>query len=804
MRGLSNDLRYAIRSLAKTPGFTAIAIATLVLGIGANTAIFSIVSAVLLEPLPYDQPERLVRIHGTNQQTDSANVNPLDALDWRAQNRSFDRLAVVHNSELTVSTGAEPVRVGVTRVTSDFFPLLGVQPRIGRTFLHEEETVGRHEVALLSHAFWLTSFGGDRNVIGRTMRVGDAPYEIVGVLPPGFRTPLPGHHGEPAIYRPMAIDPEQTGRGGHYMQVIARLRAGVTLSQAQQEMIALTEDLERKFPDSKMGRRARIVPLTETIAGDYRKSLTVLMVAVAFVLLIACTNVGALFLARAATRQREISIRAALGAGRWRLVRQVFAESLVVAVAGGAVAVAAGAWLAATIARAGATIVPRIEETGVDLRILAFTAAAAVASALLFGLLPAVHFAKARPGDALHESGRGVAGAREVRRALRWMVVVEVSLSIVLLTAAGLLIRSLWTLSSVEPGFDVERIAFVPISLSPDRYAEDPKVWGFYDEIARRLERHPQIASAAATNILPFSGGFSCDSYLVEGNAEVAASMRPCAEVRSVTEGFFETMGIPLVAGRFFEAADGPDTTPAVVISRSLAERIGGDPVGRRIRTGQIAADAWGRIVGISEDIRHFGLSEEPRPELYLLQRQAPYYGMTLVVRVRGEVAGALPVVRRELRALDPTLPLNRLEPMTALVSRSLGESRLRVVLFGAFGALALLLATTGIYGIVSHGVANRTRELGVRMALGADGGLVMRSVIGESLRVTLAGVAIGLAGAIAAARLIESLLFGVSPLDPITLGASAILLLVAATLATLAPARRATKVDPMEALRAE
>ncbi|MEO8218830.1 MAG: ABC transporter permease, partial [Acidobacteriota bacterium] len=798
-----DDLRHALRSLLRAPLFTFIAVATLVLGIGANTAIFSIVNAVLLRPLPFTNPERLVRLYSTSADSQNGNVNPLDALDWRDQNHSFQQMALFHDNEMTVSTGAEPVRIAAGRVTWDFFSMLGVKPQLGREFRRDEEKPGNDRVAIISNAFWLTWFGGAPDVIGKQIHVGDRQYEVVGVLPAGFRTPVV-IRGEPAVYRPMALDPEQTGRGGHYMQVIARLRPGVSIRQAQEEVTALTEDIERRFPDEGTGRRARLEPLTETIVGDYRKSLNILMLAVGFVLLISCANVGALFLARAATRQREVSIRAALGAGRWRLIRQAFAEALIIALVGGTVAIAAGAWLASLIASSGSAFVPRLDSVGVDLPVLLFTTAAAIGSAFLFGLLPALQFAVTRPVSALQASGRGVTGARDVRRILRWMIVAEVALSIVLLTGAGLLIRSLWTLSSVQPGFDVDRILFVPVSLSPQRYSEDSKVYGFYEELDRRLERYPQIQSSGATNILPFSGSFSCDGFTMEGDPEIERSLYPCAEVRAVSERYFQTMGIPLVAGRFFAPVDTPASTPAVIINRSLAVRLGGNPIGRHIRTGKIEQGKWGTIVGVSGDVRHFALDKEPTPELYLLSRQEPFYSMTVVVRVNGRMKDTIPIVRSELQALDPTLPLNALEPMASLVDRSLGESRLRVILFGSFAALALLLAATGIYGILSHGVANRTRELGVRVALGADAGQVFSAVLGESMKMTLLGVVVGLAGAMASVRLIESFLYGISPVDPISLLAAAGLLTAVALCASLAPARRAMKIDPVAALRAE
>ncbi|HVR41811.1 MAG TPA: ABC transporter permease [Thermoanaerobaculia bacterium] len=806
LESMLRDLRYAVRNLARTPGFTFVALATLALGIGANTAIFSIVHAVLLEPLPYDEPHRLVRIYGVYPQSDVGNLNPLDVLDWREQNRSFEHIVVLHNSELTVAGEGEtePVRAAVTRVTHDFFSMLGVQPRLGRSFAPEEESVGSHEVAILTHGFWLSWFGGDPGVLSKSIRIGDTAYSIVGVLPPEFRTPHPGHYGEPAIYRPLALDPERTGRGGHFTQAFARLRPEVSLAQAQQEMNALTADLVRRFPDQKTGRSARLAPLTETIVGDYRKSLTVLMIAVGFVLLIACTNVASLFLARAASREREIAVRTAMGAGRMRIIRQLLTESLLVAVAGGAIAVALGAWLAGVLRTAGGAHVPRLADASIDPAVLSFTLAASIGSALLFGTLPAIHLTRRASARSLPEGGRSVAGAREVRRALRVMIVAEVALSIMLLTAAGLLMRSLWRIASVETGFDVDRLAFVRLQISPERYTEDARVWGFYEEIGRRLERHPQIAAAGATNILPFSGGHSCDGYVIEGIPDPPGAMGPCAEVRSVTATYFETMGIPRIAGRLFEPSDRADSAPVVLISRSMASRLGGNPVGRRLRTGRLEEDQWATIVGITEDVKHFGLQEPAQPEIYLLDRQAPYYGMTLVVRSRGAVESVMPIVRRELRELDPTLPLNRLEPMRELVGRSMGESRLRALLFGGFAAIALLLAAAGIYGVLSHGVANRTRELGVRMALGADQKRLRASILGESLRMTLLGLALGVLGALATARLIESLLFGVSAADPTTFVVVAALLVSVAVAASWIPARRATKVDPMVALRAE
>ncbi|HEV2915195.1 MAG TPA: ABC transporter permease [Pyrinomonadaceae bacterium] len=816
MGTILQDLRYGVRMLIKSRAFTLVAVLALALGIGANTAIFSVVNAVLLRKLPYAQPERVVRIWGTNTQQSvprgegdyyDFNISTNDFADWRASNHVFESIAVFSSLGSVTLTGRdEPVRLRCPVVSADFFKVLGVQPALGRFFLPEEEQQGKHRAVVLSYGTWQGRFNADPNIVGQTLVLSGNSYTVVGVAPKEFEHPRPNPTAEPEMWRPLALQLEPGERNNHWLHAIARLKPGVTTEQAQAEMNLINGQLERQYPDSNTGRGVRLSSLHESMVGNIRSALSVLFGAVGFVLLIACANVANLLLARSSTRQREMAIRTALGASRLRVIRQLLTESVLLSVLGGALGLLIALWATDLLIGLSGGEIPRLSAISIDARMLGFTAAVSLLTGIIFGLAPALEASRPDLNVSLKEGGR-VATGRGRQRFRQALIVSEVALSLVLLIGAGLMMKSFWRLQHVNLGFNPENLLTMYVSLPQTRYPEQSQAALVQQRIVERISALPGVASAASVSILPLSGGNSCDGVMIEGRPAATASDVPCVEVRSISPDYFRTMGVPLVRGRALNDHDTSDAPAVVVVNESLVRRLfpGEDPLGRRINhSAPDKPQVWREIVGVVGDIRHFGPDAEARPEFYEPQLQAPNWGTGLVVRASGDLTNLAAAVRGEVRALDPDLPVYNLKSMEELVSETVAQPRFRTLLLAIFAAVALLLSATGLYGVMNYWVTQRTREIGVRMALGAQARDVLRMVVGQGMILAAIGVAVGLVAAFGLTRLINSLLFNVSATDPLTFACVALALCVVAFLASYLPARRATKVDPMVALRYE
>jgi putative ABC transport system permease protein len=798
------DILYGIRSLVRNPTFTAIAIITLSLGIGANTAIFSVVNAVLLRPLPYAEAERIVWLWDTLPQLSTAPTSLPEFLDWKEQNRSFAHLAAFQsgNMFLDAGDGTEDVRVGL--VTPEMFSLFHVNPIIGRTFTDEETLPGRFRVAVLSHSTWQNRFGSDPNVSGRTIQLNGRAYTIIGVMPAGFSFPE-----RATLWRPLPIDPATLDRGPHYLNVVGRLKADVTLAQAQADMSALAARLSQQHPEKTSGHGVKIVGLADVVVGDIGLALFVLLGAVGFVLLIACANLANLMLARIGGREREIAVRTALGASRLRIVRQLLTESLLLAVAGGGLGLLLASWAVRWLVSLSSNTIPRVNEISVDPRVAGFTLLVSVATGVLFGLIPALQVSKTDLTDALKESGRTTAGLRR-HRLRSALVVSEVALSLVLLVGAGLLIRSFAKLNQVDPGFNPERVLTLGVTLLPNKYPEEAQVATFYSQILERLATVPGVISVAATQDLPFSGSDTTDNFTIEGRPAIAKESEPLTGYRVVTPRYFQSMGIPLLAGRDFSETDTKQSPNVVVINDEFARRHFGseNPLGHRLKLQGQERDPL-LIVGVVGNARNIGLDEQPMAVAYVPFLQDPLSqnyarSMTIVAQTKSDPAAIAGSLRAAVISMDQSLPVYALKPMTEYLRDSLSRRRFSMILLSAFSGLALVLAAVGIYGVISYSVIQRTHEMGIRMALGAQRSDVLKLVLRQAMIVVLAGVVIGLLASWALTRLIKSLLFNVSVTDPLTFAGIGVLIILMALLACLIPAWRATKVDPLVALRYE
>jgi putative ABC transport system permease protein len=804
---MRNDIRYALRTLAKRPGFAAAVIATLAIGIGANTAIFSVVHAVLLKPPPYERPEELVRIWGSYAQHEvvlaKGNVSPLDALDWRAQCRSFSGIALFNTGNLTLTGSGEPLRLRAGVATANFFQVLGVRPAIGNVFTEENEIEGRHRVALLSDGFWQRRFGADPRVVGTVLTLNGSPYTIAGVLPRSFRGPAPSADGEPDLWRPLVLPREPGARGGHYLMAVGRLAPGVSHEAAQREIDVVTARLLRAFPATNTGWRIILENLQRASAGDSRSTLLVLAGAVGCVLAIACANIAGLLLCRAAARRREIAIRRALGAGTLRLVRQLMIESLVLAAAGGAAGLLLALWAVqalAPLAAAGA-----LDVSPLDPAVLAFTAALVVATGLAFGLAPALASARIDPQQALQSGASSTAPSSA--RARKILVAGEVAVAVLLLTAAGLFLRSLRFVMGEEPGFRPEGVLTFSIALPAKTYGTPEKQVLFHRQLGERLGALPGVRAVGAINALPLAGGYSCDSFALADRPAPPAGTEPCAENRIVGGDYFPAMGIRLTSGRLFSPQEDARAPGVAIVNETFARTWwpGRSALGQRLKWGDYKNTSdWLTVVGVVSDVRHFGLSEPPRAEIDTAYAQNPDDGMGVVVRTDGALAGLAPAVRAAVAGIDKDLPVYNLRSMEEYVGRSTARPRQRAGLTGVFAAVAILLAAVGVFATVAFSVVSRTREIGIRMALGAGRKHILTRILGQGLRPVLAGAAVGLAAAAVAARLLTTLLYRVPAMDPIVFVAVPVVLSAVAVLAAWLPARRAARISPLEALRHE
>ncbi len=801
MTKLIQDFRGGLRMLLKRPGFTAIAVITLALGVGANTAIFSVVNAVLLRPLPYPEADRLVYIWDSNPsigypQFSSSAPN---LADWRQQSQSFEYLTAFTTWSFNLTGRGEPERLQGARVSPEIFPMLGVKPILGRTFLPEEDTLGKHRVVLLSQNLWQNRFGEDRNIIGQPITLNGESYTIIGVVQPDFRTP-----NQSELWIPAAFEELQPRRGNHMLGVIARLKPGVTITQAQAEMDGITRRLEEQYPDSNKGWGVRLVSLFDVVVGDIRTALWVLLAAVGFVLLIACANVANLLLARAATRQREVAIRAALGASRWRVVRQLLTESVMLALVGGALGLLISLWGVELLTKLNPENLPRVNEIGVDQRVLGFTLLASLLTGIFFGLAPALQSTKFDLHESLKEGGKGALTSGRGNRLRNLFVVVEIALSLVLLVGAGLMARSLLRLQQVKLGFNPENLLTLNISLPQAKYREAVQREAFYRDLMRNVSALPGVQSAAVIGPLPLAGDEVWE-FFIEGRQMMPDGRGANANFRRCTPDYFRAMAIPLLRGRFFNEQDMRQTEQVVIINQTMVRQFlpNDDPLGKRIAFSG-PQGPWHTVVGIVGDIRHLGLDKEAGLELYRPFAQTSARTMTLVARSTLDSNSLATAIRREVLKLDPAQPIYSVRSMEEIVSGALAQRRINALLLSLFAAVAMVLAAIGVYGVMAYNVSQRTHEMGIRMALGARTNDVLRLVVREGMTLAAFGVGIGLIVSFALTWLMKDLLFEVKPTDPLTFAVIAILLTLVALVACYVPARRAAKIDPMVALRCD
>jgi len=805
------DLRYALRTLLKNRGFAVVAILTLGLGIGANTAIFSVVNGVLLRPLPYPDAGAIVQVWTTTGGEPKSSHAAADFLELQRDNRTLLKLAGYRDDALTIApAGGEPVRVQGDLVTIDYFDVFGMPARLGRTFSRAADGTTSEPLVVLSHAVWTGQLASDPQAIDRRVRINGVPHTVVGIMPPAFNYP----EGAKAwVLSPKAVPLppiDVTGdllesRGVHYFQAVGRLKPGVTLEQARADLAALADDQSRRFPEINGGRGAAVQPLHEKIVGDVRGALFMLLAAVGLVLLIACANVASLLLARASGRQREIAIRAALGAGRGRLIRQLITESLVLGVAGGAAGLLAGGWAIALLLAVVPDGIPRVEQIGLDVRLAALAILVSFVSALIFGLVPALQASRTDASLVLRESDRAATGGRQRARTRAVLVVAEIALTVVLLVSAGLLASSFVRLQRVDPGFRVEEVTLVTLPLPQSKYEDGKRQAAFYQRVLEGIQQRGEIQSAAILFPNPISGGNASGTFTLEGQPIPPRKDQPFTAIASVSDDYFRTLGIPMIQGRLFAQPD-RDPAPAVAIVNTTLVRkylAGKRAVGTRVRFGDSDGD-WITIVGVVADSRNMGLSAAPTPLLYLPYHRFPLAFMSIAARSSAGPGAVASIVREAVKRVDPDMPVDTVVPLRQVLQDSIAEPRFRTLLLGAFASMAVVLASVGVYGLISFSVAQRTREIGIRVALGAQARQVMAPVLREGLGLALIGIGLGIAGSLAATRLLAEFLFGVEPTDPLTYAAVALLLLAIALVASYIASRRALRVDPITALRAE
>jgi putative ABC transport system permease protein len=800
-----HDLRYGMRSLLKKPGFTLTAVIALALGIGANSAIFSVINGVLLRSLSYANPDSIVMLWERNvtEATRLQNVvSPANFLDWQKQSTSFEHMAAIADQRVNLTGGAgEPEEIKAQFVGQRFFPALGVQPITGRFFVPEEARVGSDLVIILSHQLWQNRFGGDPAIVGKQATISGRQRTIVGVMPPGFHF----LDNQVKAWMPLALDPainyrEVTGR---YLRVVARLKPAVTLQQAQAELTGIAKQLEQALPKYNTGWGVNVVPMHEQVVGEIRPILVVLFAAVAFVLLIACANVANLLLSRAASRQKEFALRAALGASRLRLVRQMLTESVLLALMGGVLGVLLAFWGIQLLIGFGPDNIPRLNEISIDPRVLVFTFGISLLTGLFFGLIPAVQASRPDLNDALKEGSRGSTGGRG-RTFRNVFVVAEVSLALVLLIGAGLMIRSFLRLQSVETGFNPENVLTMRLQLPKKKYPEPHQIVDFFKQAQDRIAALPGVQAVGAISYLPLTGLASRDAFKIVGQPAPAPGQEPGVEVRVITPTYFRAMGIPLLKGRLLDERDVKESR-VLLINETMAKRYfaGVDPVGKQM---EVFWDGSGpdEIVGIVGDIREGALNKEPEPAIYWSHPREPYSGMALVVRTGGDASRFGAAAQKEIRALDPDQPVADVRTMQQVIAKSIARPRFNTLLLTIFAGVALILASVGLYGVMNYSATQRTHEVGIRMALGATRADIMRLVVGNGMMLMLAGIGIGVLASWALTRVMANLLFGVTATDlPTFIGVSALLAAVA-FIANYIPARRATRVNPVIALRYE
>jgi len=811
MQILLQDLRYGARMLWKQPGFTLIAVLTLALGIGANTAIFSVVNTVLLRPLPYREAERIVAIQELDPDGKRIQVTPANFLDWRAQQTTFAQLAAILTRQANLALSEQAERINLAVVSANFFDVFGVTAERGRLFMAADEQAGHAPVIVISHRLWQSRFGGAADLVGRGVTLDGKSYTVAGIAPEGFQYPKETEAWLP----PLRLAPEwnermdvtQT-RGFGFLSAVAKLKPGVSLATAAADMETITARLRQQYPDTNNRRFNRVVSSHKHLVGETGTMLWLLFGAVSFVLLIACANVANLLLVRAAARQKEMAIRAALGASRWRVLRQLLTESTLLALAGGGLGFLLAVWGVELMAKLLPRDFPRLGEIGLDWRVLGFTLVASVLTGMLFGLAPALQSAMPAVHETLKEGARGAAGSWRQHRLRHLLIVAEVALSLVLLIGAGLLLRSFQRLQAVNAGFTPQQVLTAKLSPSGASYRNDAAYINYYRRVIERVSLIQGVEAAGVINTLPLSKGPTA-GYRIEGRPLLTPDKWLGANYRAVSPDYFRALNIPIVQGRAFTERDGEAAPLVMIVNQALARRDfpGECPVGKRINLGNTDRNGqpvWFEIVGVAANVRSLELSEEPLPEFYLSDLQDTFAEMSLVIRATVEPASLSAAVRQAAAEVDKTQPVSNVETMERIVSESVTQPRFNLFLLGLFGGLALLLSAAGIYGVTAYSVAQRTHELGIRMALGARTHDVLTLILGQGVRLISAGIGVGLATALALTRLMKSLLFGVGAIDPLTFITVALLLTVVALLAALVPARRATKVDPMVALRVD
>ncbi|MGH9840624.1 MAG: ABC transporter permease [Blastocatellia bacterium] len=827
MNTLWQDLRYGARMLMKNPGFALVAVITLALGIGANTAIFSVVNAVLLRPLPFAEPERLAAIGGTDArnpgvtEVEDSSSYP-DFFDWRQRNQSFEALAVYHSATFTMTGNDAPAHLSGQVVSAELLNLLRAKPYLGRVFTRADEKVGGEgasnnasRAAVISYASWQKRFGADPHVIGRAVTLDRKQFQIVGVVKPGFQFPIQADPVE--IWVTLAADSESANgkkpvterRGYRMLHAVGRLKTGVSFGQAQAEMKLLAANLEKEYPDHNTNQGIILFPLHGNLVGEYRKSLLVVFAAVGCVLLIACANVANLMLGRATARYKEIAVRTALGAGRARIVRQLLTESVLLSLSGGLLGVLLAWWGMEALIRFIPENLPRLSEIALDRWALGFTFVVSLLTGISFGIAPALQASKVDLIEAMKDGARGASSGSGKARLRGALIVAEVAIALILLVGAGLLVQTFVKLQRVDLGFDVHNVLTATVELPEAQYAKPEQKITFYQRLQERVRALPGVAQASAILPVPISDNDAGGGFEIEGRP-AAAGDEPHADMRWANLDYFSTMKIPLLAGRDFTAQDSLKSTPVVIINQSLAKTYfpNEEPIGKRLELpfGDGTGTTKFQIVGVVRDVKHqTELGHEYSPELYMPYAQLPFLGqMSLVVRTQGAPGGLAKAIQNEVAALDREIVLSDVKTMEQYLGNAVAQPRFSALLFGLFAVIALLLAAIGLYSVMAYTVTQRTHEVGIRLALGAQTGSVLKLMIAQGMKLTLIGVAVGLAGAFALTRLMKSLLFGVNATDPVTFVVIATLLMSVALLACWIPARRATTVDPMVALRCE